>query len=300
MENESKREQLLSLLGEMPDRQTVEAYTLKIEERESYLLETLILSIHGVEEVPAYFVKPKDTVKKRPVVLFQHSHGGNFIDGKEELLKGAHYLQAHSYAREFTSKGYSVLAIDHAGFGERRGRTESEIFKERLLTGKVMWGMMLYESMCAIDYLVGRPDVLSERLAVFGMSMGGLLSWWTAALDERVSVCIDLCAQVDHHTLIETNSLDRHSYYYYVPSLAKHFTAGEIQELIFPRPHLSLVGKLDRLTPAEGVHRIQKVLSQTYQAASFKDRYQHVGFQAGHFETAAMRHEVTRFLKKWL
>ncbi|OLP65875.1 hypothetical protein BACPU_09620 [Bacillus pumilus] len=300
MENESKREQLLSLLGEMPDRQTVEAYTLKIEERESYLLETLILSIHGVEEVPAYFVKPKDIVKKRPVVLFQHSHGGNFIDGKEELLKGAHYLQAPSYAKEFTSKGYSVLAIDHAGFGERRGRTESEIFKERLLTGKVMWGMMLYESMCAIDYLVGRPDVLSERLAVFGMSMGGLLSWWTAALDERVSVCIDLCAQVDHHTLIETNSLDRHSYYYYVPSLAKHFTAGEIQELIFPRPHLSLVGKLDRLTPAEGVHRIQKVLSQTYQAASFKDRYQLVGFQAGHFETAAMRHEVTRFLKKWL
>lgn len=73
-----------------------------------------------------------------------------------------------------------MLAIDHAGFGERRGRTESEIFKEMLLTGKVMWGMMLYESMCAIDYLLSRSDVLPERLAVFGMSMGGLLSWWTA------------------------------------------------------------------------------------------------------------------------
>lgn len=48
----------------MPERHRVEAYTLKIEERESYLVETLILSIHGVEEVPAYFVKPKDTVKK--------------------------------------------------------------------------------------------------------------------------------------------------------------------------------------------------------------------------------------------
>lgn len=64
MEKKSKREQLLSLLGEMPERHRVEAYTLKIEERESYLVETLILSIHGVEEVPAYFVKPKDTVKK--------------------------------------------------------------------------------------------------------------------------------------------------------------------------------------------------------------------------------------------
>lgn len=64
MEKESKREQLLSLLGEMPERHRVEAYTLKVEDRESYVIETLILSIHGVEEVPAYFVKPKDTVKK--------------------------------------------------------------------------------------------------------------------------------------------------------------------------------------------------------------------------------------------
>ncbi|MFJ5965322.1 dienelactone hydrolase family protein [Bacillus sp. NPDC093026] len=300
MEKQSKREQLLSLLGEMPDRTPVEAYTLKIEERESFLLETLVLSINGVEEVPAYFVKPKDKVKKRPVVLFQHSHGGNFIDGKEELVSGAHYLQAPSYAKEFTSKGYSALAIDHTGFGERRGRTESEIFKEMLLTGKVMWGMMLYDSMCAIDYLCTRPDVLRDRLAVFGMSMGGLLAWWTAALDERVSVCIDLCAQVDHHTLIETNNLDRHSFYYYVPSLAKYFTAADIQKLIFPRPHLSLVGKLDHLTPAQGVHRIQKELSPMYDAASLKERYQLVGLNAGHFETAVMRHEVTRFLKKWL
>lgn len=66
MEKENKREQLLSLLGEMPERHRVEAYTLKMEERESYVVETLILSINGVEEVPAYFVKPKDTVKKDP------------------------------------------------------------------------------------------------------------------------------------------------------------------------------------------------------------------------------------------
>lgn len=67
MEKENKREQLLSLLGEMPERHRVEAYTLKMEERESYVVETLILSMNGVEELPAYFVKPKDTVKKDPL-----------------------------------------------------------------------------------------------------------------------------------------------------------------------------------------------------------------------------------------
>ncbi|MGE6628800.1 dienelactone hydrolase family protein [Bacillus sp. NPDC077027] len=300
MEQENKRETLFSLLGETPERNPVEAYTLKIEERESYMLETLILYVNGEEEVPAYFVKPKDTVKKRPVVLFQHSHGGNYERGKKELIEGAPYLQTPSYAKELTMKGYSVLAIDHWGFGERRGRTESEIFKEMLLTGRVMWGMMLYDSIRAIDYLYTRQDVLTERLAVLGMSMGGLLSWWTAALDERVSVCIDLCAQVDHHTLIETKNLDRHSFYYYVPCLAKHFTAADIQSLIFPRAHLSLVGTLDRLTPEIGVNRIHQALNAVYQTASSKERYQLIGLNAGHFETASMRHEVTRFLKKWL
>ncbi|MBR3206331.1 MAG: alpha/beta hydrolase, partial [Bacillus sp. (in: Bacteria)] len=99
---------------------------------------------------------------------------------------------------------------------------------------------------------------------------------------------------------IATNHLDRHGFYYYVPSLAKHFTAADIQEMIFPRPHLSIVGKHDQLTPAEGVGRIQQTLSQAYQAASLKERYQLIGLHAGHFETAAMRHEATRFLKKWL
>lgn len=83
MEKESKREQLLSLLGEMPERHRVEAYTLKVEDRESYVIETLILSIHGVEEVPAYFVKPKDTVKKDQLCCFSTLMAGTTSMGRK-------------------------------------------------------------------------------------------------------------------------------------------------------------------------------------------------------------------------
>ena len=40
-------------------------------------------------------------------------------------------------------------------FGERRGRTR-EIFKEMLWKGRVMWGMMVYDSIKAIDYIFTR------------------------------------------------------------------------------------------------------------------------------------------------
>lgn len=58
-----------------------------------------------------------------------------------------------------------------------------------LLTGKVMWGMMIYDSLSALDYMQSRSDVQPDRIGTIGMSMGGLMAWWTAALDDRIKVC---------------------------------------------------------------------------------------------------------------
>ncbi|MEW4972072.1 alpha/beta hydrolase [Bacillus stercoris] len=295
-----RREQLFRLLGDLPDRGPISVETLRIEERRENIVETLLLDLNGLEKVPAYFVKPRITEGACPAVLFQHSHGGRYDRGKSELIEGADYLKTPSFSDELTSLGYGVLAIDHWGFGDRQGKAESEIFKEMLLTGKVMWGMMIYDSLRALDYMQSRFDIQSDRIGTIGMSMGGLMAWWTAALDDRIKVCVDLCSQVDHHVLIKTQNLDRHGFYYYVPSLAKHFSASEIQSLIAPRPHLSLVGVHDRLTPAEGVDKIEKELADVYARQGASDCYRVVRSASGHFETAVMRHKAVRFLQTWL
>lgn len=184
-----RRKQLFRLLGDLPDRRPISVETLRIEEREENIVETLLLDLNGHEKVPAYFVKPKKTEGPCPAVLFQHSHGGQYDRGKSELIEGADYLKTPSFSDELTSLGYGVLAIDHWGFGDRRGKAESEIFKEMLLTGKVMWGMMIYDSLSALDYMQSRSDVQPDRIGTIGMSMGGLMAWWTAALDDRIKVC---------------------------------------------------------------------------------------------------------------
>ena len=51
-----------------------------------------------------------------------------------------------------------------------------------------MWGMMVHDSLRAIDYLVGRPDIDPARIGTLGMSMGSTMAWWVAALDPRVKV----------------------------------------------------------------------------------------------------------------
>jgi cephalosporin-C deacetylase-like acetyl esterase len=298
---EERRRELYDLLGDLPDpSREITASKISEEERESYVLEKLVLNLNGIESVPAYFVRPRQQAGRLPTILYNHAHGGNYALGKDELLIGRDELQAPPYAKVLTQKGYAALCIDAWAFGERRGRSESEIFKHMLWTGQVMWGMMVYDSLHAIDYLASRSDVDADRLGTMGISMGSTMAWWVAALDTRVKVCIDLCCLTDFQALIDSRRLDGHGVYYYVPSLLKHFTTAQINALIAPRPHLSLAGNFDSLTPPAGLDRIDAELCQVYNAEQAATAWKLARYDVGHFETAAMRAEILAFLKQWL
>ncbi|HRU07025.1 MAG TPA: acetylxylan esterase, partial [Candidatus Brocadiia bacterium] len=196
--------------------------------------------------------------------------------------------------------GWCGLCIDTWLFGERRGRTESEVFKEMLWNGRVLWGMMIYDAVRSLDYLVSRPEVDASRIATLGMSMGSTLSWWLAALDTRVKACVDICCLTDFHALIDARGLDGHGIYYYVPSLLKHFTTAQINALIAPRPHLSLAGDYDKLTPPAGLDRIDAELRREYARLGAPQAWRLLRCKAGHVETALMRAEILAFLRKWV
>jgi len=301
MDKERLRQDLYSLLGDLPDpAQKISVSKLAEEERESYVLEKLLLELNGIEPVPAYFVRPSKQNGPLPTVLYNHAHGLDYELGKDELLVGRKELQETPYAQELAHKGYAALCIDTWAFGERRGRSESEIFKHMLWSGQVMWGMMVYDSLRAIDYLVSRPDVDADRLGTLGLSMGSTMAWWVAALDTRIKVCVDICCLTDFQALIDMRGLDGHGIYYYVPNLLKHFTTAQINALIAPRPHLSLAGNFDLLTPPAGLDRIDAELRQTYAAEGAPDAWKLLRYETGHFETAAMRAEIISFLQQWL
>jgi hypothetical protein len=300
-EQDKRRQVLYSLLGDLPPRdRPIRSTVVEQGERDGYILEKLVLDLNGIEAVPAYFVKPKNRDQRIPCLLYNHAHGSDYVLGKDELLRGRQELCAPPYAQALTSAGWGALCIDTWVFGERRGRSESEVFKEMLWKGQVLWGAMVYDNLRALDYLVARPNVDAARIGTIGISMGSAMSWWTAALDTRVKVCVDICCLTDFEALIDTRGLDGHGIYYYVPSLLKHFTTAQINALIAPRPHLGLAGNHDRLTPPAGLDRIDEELRRVYDALGAKDAWQMQRYETGHFETALMRSEIMTFLKKWL
>ncbi|MGH2347089.1 MAG: dienelactone hydrolase family protein [Chloroflexota bacterium] len=297
----ARRQELRQLLGDLPDLTAPPTATKVGEvEHDHYVLENLILNLNGLEEVPAYLVRPRNLKGLAPVVLYNHAHGNDYALGKNELIAGRDALRQPPYAEALTKLGFAALCIDHWAFGERRGRAESEIFKLMVWQGQVMWGMMVFDSLRALDYLATLDDIDMDRVATLGLSMGSTMAWWVAALDERVRVCVDLCCLTDFQSLIDTGNLDGHGLYYYVPRLLHRFTAAEINALIAPRPHLSLAGIFDRLTPPAGLDRIDSHLRRVYAEHGAPDAWRLRRYNVGHMETAAMRAEALAFLRQWL
>jgi hypothetical protein len=299
-----RRRELWGLLGDLPwNHKPQPPKLVKKEKHDGYTLEHLVLDLNGVEPVPALLLVPEKRRPKAPGMLYIHWHGGTYPTGKDELLTGRKVLPA--YAPVYAEKGIVALAIDSWCFGERKhdpdGRNgEWDAFKHMLWRGQVLYGMMMFDEHRALDYLVSRPEVDASRIGAFGLSMGATKAWWLAALDPRVKVCIDLCCLTDFEELIKIRNLKGHGIYYYVPSLLKHFQTSTINELIVPRPHLSLNGRRDLLTPPAGVERVRGHLLPLYRQYGKEEDCRVELFDCGHEETPAMREIILEWLDKHL
>ncbi len=106
--------------------------------------------------------------EKRPAVIF--IHGGS----RRQMLLGYHYMHfyhmAYAMDQYFANKGYIVLSVNYRsgiGYGEEfrnapgRGRLGNTEYQDILAAGK---------------YLQSRPDVDPERVGLWGLSYGGILT----------------------------------------------------------------------------------------------------------------------------
>jgi len=79
----TRRAELHALLGALPTREPpISAWQRDESTRDGYLPETWDLDLNGLETVPALLARPRGAAGRRPAVVFNHSHGGNYTVGK--------------------------------------------------------------------------------------------------------------------------------------------------------------------------------------------------------------------------
>jgi dienelactone hydrolase len=94
--------------------------------------------------------------------------------------------------------GILVLAYDPLGQGERRVGWHQHGQLAPLLAGFTSLGVMVAETLVALDLLAARDDVDAGRLGLTGASGGGFVSTFAAAVDTRVAAAAICCILNTH------------------------------------------------------------------------------------------------------
>jgi dienelactone hydrolase len=288
------RERLRSVFG--IEEPSLRLATSRIEDKGTYVLERLQFETGDGTRIRGFLTRPVDG-GPHPALVYAHSHGGKHAIGASELIEGREYLLSPALGPVFAEAGYVTLMLDMPAFGERATVTESAAAKAAMWYGKSLFGQMLSENAAAVTWLGTREDVDPKRIGMFGMSMGCTLSYWLAAVDERIAAVAHLCCYCDLATLVEMGQQDLHGIYLTVPGLLAETTTGEIAGLVAPRPQLICIGEADPLTPPLAVDRALEVTRAMYGAGPLE-----VFRQPGiaHQETPQMRSQVLDFFRRTL
>jgi hypothetical protein len=82
--------------------------------------------------------------------------------------------------------------------------------------------------------------------------------------------------------------------------LLKHFQTADINELIVPRPHLSVNGRRDPLTPPKGVEKIRDSLLPLYRKYGREKDLRIELFDCAHAELPEMRALILEWMDQYL
>jgi dienelactone hydrolase len=301
------RATLLRCLGEMPPRpDPKKVKVLSREDQGDYVLERFEFH-NGVDMVvPGILLLPKGRKGPAPAIVGLHGHGSS----KESICTDPKSSQL--IGPLLAKKGYVVAAIDACFNGDRVGKgpagkleakagQEASLFKLYLWQGRTLWGMMLREEQCLIDYLETRPEVDKQRIGATGMSMGCTRSWWLAAIDDRVQAIVGVACFTRYTELIAHGNLRRHGIYYFVPGVLQHFDTEAIHALIAPRPHLELSGDQDGGAPTDGVIALEKKLAAVYRLYGKGENFRSVLYKdTGHEYLPEMKDEMVRWFERHL
>jgi dienelactone hydrolase len=293
------RAELWRLLGRLPSRPRVpDVETLSRVDRGDFVLETFRFDNGAGSRVPGYLLLPKIAPAKSPAILYCHWHAGEWDLGKEELFQAKHTPEPPGPA--FARRGFVVLAIDAAGFGERNGQgpggpaerngpAEETAAKFNLWVGRTSWGMMVRDDLMALDYLSSRPEVDAGRIGATGMSMGATRTWWLMALDERIRTGVAIACMTRYENLILHGGIHEHGIYYFVPGMLNHFDTEAVVSLIAPRSILFQTGDQDGGSPVDGVRAIGAAVRPVYRLYGKEDSFQSLVYPGlGHVYSAEM------------
>ncbi len=292
-----RRRELLDMLGlqPLPRRTPLHARITGTLDRPAYRVEKLVFQSSPGLYVTGNFYVPKEASRPLPTVLYLCGHSPHPQGAKTAYQDRVQWFATH---------GYAVLVLDTLEFAEVAGPhhgTHNLNLWHWLSLGYTPAGVEVWNAMRALDYLETRREVDMKRIGLTGISGGGAMTWYTAAVDERIAVAAPSCSTFTYGSQAEHwLAAGQCDCIYYMNTFAWDFPM--VGALIAPRPLLILSGEKDSIFPPDGYHAVFQRAKKVYDlyAGGNSDRIREFDDNVPHSDSPLMLAESRQWMQRWL
>ncbi|MBN1442665.1 MAG: prolyl oligopeptidase family serine peptidase [Planctomycetes bacterium] len=292
------RQEYLHMLGlwPLPERTDLKATVTGTLAGDGFTVEMLHYQSRPRLYVTANLYRPHsiEPGERLPAVLYVCGHSGRGRNGNKTAFQ--------SHGMWFARHGYVCLVLDTLQLGEI-----AAIHHGTYREGRWWWhsrgytpaGVECWNGIRGIDYLLSRPDVDPERIAVTGISGGGAATFWIAAADERARVAVPVSGMADLPSYVGNRVINGHCDCMFLYNTFQ-WPWTRIAALIGPRPMLFVNSDQDRIFPMDANERISARLERFYSLFGASDVFDTMVSIGGHAYREDLRRAIYRFINTHL
>lgn len=264
--------------------------------------------------------------KALPCVIMLHPTGGD--------------MNYHvSWESEFVSRGYMTVSMDCRYHGKRQD--SSSTYQESLVRAyfdddseeKPFLLDNVWDLQHILDHLETRHDINMAKIGITGMSLGGMVAWFSASLDDRIHASAILCGAqyfgyaIEHECYhdrvmsipevfraVATKRGDPGTFPYNVqkdtvrdvwnrllPGMLELYDADKSLAAIAPRPLLIVTGAEDPRNPIQGVEIVYSIAQKGYKDCGAEANIELFAEKgAGHEFTNTMKAKINSWMDEHL
>ncbi len=292
------KQEYLHMLGlwPMPEKTPLRATVTGTLEGDGYIVEMLHYQSMPGLYVTGNLYRPSHVPagQRLPAVLYVCGHSFCGRNGNKTAYQ--------SHGIWFARHGYVCLVLDTLQLGEI-----AAIHHGTYREGRWWWhsrgytsaGVECLNGIRGIDYLIARPDVDPQQLALTGISGGGAATFWIAAADERVKVAVPVSGMADLPSYVSNRVINGHCDCMFLYNTFQ-WPWARIAALIAPRAMLFANSDADPIFPMDANERVINRLERLYSlygASDFVDAFVSIG---GHAYRQDIRQAAYRFINMHL